>query len=74
MSRKNWSNLFLFLAAVSLMLGVLPSNPVPALAWIAIPVWVGLGTDFTTPHGLESPISNILAILCACSVRRYSCC
>ncbi len=44
MSRKNWSNLFLFLAAVSLMLGVLPSNPVPALAWIAIPVWVGLGT------------------------------
>jgi hypothetical protein len=44
MSRKNWSNLFLFLAAVSLMLGVLPSNPVPALAWIAIPVWVALGT------------------------------
>jgi hypothetical protein len=44
MSRKNWSNLFLFLAAVSLMLGVLPSNPFPVLAWIAIPVWLWLGT------------------------------
>lgn len=44
MSRKNWSNLFLFLAAVSLMLGVLPSNPFPTLAWIALPVWLALGT------------------------------
>ena len=44
MSRKNWSNLFLFLAAVSLMLGVLPSNPLPVLAWIALPVCLALGT------------------------------
>lgn len=44
MSRKSWSNLFLFLAAVSLMLGVLPSNPFPLLAWIALPVWLALGT------------------------------
>jgi len=44
MSRKNWSNLFLFFAAVSLMLGVLPSNPLPMLAWIALPIWLALGT------------------------------
>jgi hypothetical protein len=44
MSRKNWSNLFLFLAALSLMLGVLPSNPLPALAWIAFPICLALGT------------------------------
>ena len=44
MSRKSWSNLFLFLAAVSLMLGVLPGNPVRVLTWIAIPGWLALGT------------------------------
>jgi hypothetical protein len=44
MSRKNWSNLFLFLAAVSLMLGVLPGNPFRVFAWIALPVCLGLGT------------------------------
>jgi hypothetical protein len=44
MSRKNWSNLFLFLAAVSLMLGVLPGNSVRAFAWIALPVCLVLGT------------------------------
>jgi hypothetical protein len=43
-SRKNWSNLFLLLAAVSLMLALLPSNPVRLLTCVAIPGWVALGT------------------------------
>jgi len=43
-SRKNWSNLFLLLAAVSLMLAVLPSNPVRLLTCISIPAWLALGT------------------------------
>ena len=44
MSRKNWSNFFLLLAAVSLMLGVWPANPAKGLAWITIPGWLALGT------------------------------
>jgi hypothetical protein len=44
MSRKSWSNLFLFLAAVNLMLGVLPGNPFRMLAWIALAGFLTLGT------------------------------
>ena len=44
MTRKSWSNLFLFLAAVNLAFGVLPSNPVKILDWIGLVCCVALGT------------------------------
>ena len=37
MTRKNWSNLFVLLAALNLILAVLPANPVKALDWLALP-------------------------------------
>jgi len=43
-SRKNWSNLFLFLAALSLMLGLLPDSPSRVLAWVLLPFWLVLAT------------------------------
>lgn len=42
MARKSWANLFLLLAALNLMLGVLPSNPIKIWAWVALPCCVGL--------------------------------
>lgn len=43
MNRKNWSNLFIFLAAVDLAVGVLPQNPLRVLDWIALPGFIALG-------------------------------
>jgi hypothetical protein len=44
MARKSWSNLFLFLAAVNLAFGVLPSNPVKIFDWIGVVFCLALGT------------------------------
>lgn len=43
MSRKNWSNLFIFLAAINVTTGVLPANPMKLANWIAIPCCLALG-------------------------------
>jgi hypothetical protein len=44
MSRKNWSNLFLLLAAFCLISGVVLSNSSRIVAWIAVPCCLTLGT------------------------------
>jgi hypothetical protein len=44
MSRKNWSNFFIFMAALNLVVSVLPANPVKLANWIAIPCCLALGT------------------------------
>lgn len=44
MARKSWSNLFLFLAAVNLVFGLLPGNPVKLVDWIGVPFCLVLGT------------------------------
>jgi hypothetical protein len=41
-ARKSWSNVFLFFAAVSVMLGVLPGNSMKVWAWIALPCCLAL--------------------------------
>jgi Flp pilus assembly pilin Flp len=43
MNRKNWSNLFIFLAALNVTAGVLPANPMKLANWIAIPCCLALG-------------------------------
>ena len=43
MSRKNWSNLFIFLAALNVTAGILPANPMKLANWIAIPCCLALG-------------------------------
>jgi hypothetical protein len=43
MNRKNWSNLFIFVGAVNVALGVMPSNPVKVVSWIAVPLCVAMG-------------------------------
>src|SRR5437764_12054993 len=43
MSRKNWSNLFIFLGALNVAAGVLPNNPMKLASWIAIPCCLILG-------------------------------
>jgi hypothetical protein len=43
MSRKNWSNLFISLAALNIALSVLPTNPMKIANWIAIPCCLALG-------------------------------
>ena len=43
MNRKNWSNLFIFLGALNVTAGVLPSNPMKLANWIAIPCCLTLG-------------------------------
>jgi hypothetical protein len=44
MSRKNWSNLFILLAAANLAVGVLPSNNMKLLNWIILVCCLSLGT------------------------------
>jgi hypothetical protein len=44
MSRKNWSNLLIFIAAVNCALSILPTNPLRIANWIAIPFCLVLGT------------------------------
>jgi hypothetical protein len=44
MSRKNWSNFFIFVAALNLAVRVLPTNPMKIANWIAIPCCLALGT------------------------------
>ncbi|HSU31882.1 MAG TPA: hypothetical protein VLJ11_11665 [Bryobacteraceae bacterium] len=43
MNRKNWSNLFIFMGALNVALGVVPSNPVKIVSWIAVPLCVAMG-------------------------------
>jgi hypothetical protein len=43
MARKSWSNLFLFLAAVNLGLGLIPDNPIKVIDWVAVPCCITLG-------------------------------
>jgi hypothetical protein len=43
MSRKNWSNLFIFLAALNVAAGAVPANPMKLANWIAIPCCLALG-------------------------------
>jgi Flp pilus assembly pilin Flp len=44
MSRKNWSNLFISLAALNVAASALPANPIKLANWVAIPCCVALGT------------------------------
>lgn len=44
MSRKNWSNLLIFIAALNCTLSILPANPLRIANWIAIPCCLTLGT------------------------------
>jgi hypothetical protein len=44
MSRKNWSNLLIFIAALNCALSLLPGNPLRIANWIAIPGCLVLGT------------------------------
>lgn len=44
MSRKNWSNFFIFVAALNLAVSLLPANPIKLANWIAIPCCLALGT------------------------------
>jgi len=43
MSRKNWSNFFFFLAALNVVISVLPTNSTKIANWIAIPCCLALG-------------------------------
>lgn len=43
MSRKNWSNLFILLAAINLACGLIPGNPTRLIDWIALPCCLTLG-------------------------------
>lgn len=43
MNRKNWSNVFILISALNVALGVLPSNPVKIVNWIALPVFLAMG-------------------------------
>jgi hypothetical protein len=42
MARKSWSNLFLLMGAINLVLGLTPRNPVRLVDWIAIPCFLTL--------------------------------
>jgi hypothetical protein len=44
MSRKNWSNFFIFFAALNVAASVLPGNPIKVASWIAIPFCLAIGT------------------------------
>jgi hypothetical protein len=44
MSRKNWSNLLILLAALNGALSTFPGNPLRIANWIAIPCCLALGT------------------------------
>jgi hypothetical protein len=44
MSRKNWSNFFIFVAVLNLAVSVLPTNPMKIANWIAIPCCLAVGT------------------------------
>ncbi|MGI8961352.1 MAG: Flp family type IVb pilin [Bryobacteraceae bacterium] len=44
MSRKNWSNLFISLAALNLAVSAVPTNPMKVANWIAIACCLALGT------------------------------
>ena len=43
MNRRSWSNLFVVLAAMSLMLGFWPDNPVKVVCWLVAPACLFLG-------------------------------
>jgi hypothetical protein len=43
MNRRNWSNLFVILAAMSLMLGFWPENRVKVVSWLVAPACLFLG-------------------------------
>ena len=43
MSRKHWSNLFLILALINLVLALLPANPARIIDWIALPCCLAFG-------------------------------
>jgi hypothetical protein len=43
MSRKNWSNFFIFVAALNLAVSVLPTDPVKIANWIATPCCLAVG-------------------------------
>jgi hypothetical protein len=44
MSRKNWSNFFIFVGVLNLAVSVLPTNPMKIANWIAIPCCLAVGT------------------------------
>ena len=44
MARKTWSNLFLLLAAVNLAVGFGPGSRIRLFAWLALPLFLFLGT------------------------------
>lgn len=43
MNRKSWSNVFILIGALNVALGVLPSNPMKVVDWIAIPIFLAMG-------------------------------
>jgi hypothetical protein len=43
MNRRNWSNLFVVLAAMNLVLAFWPGNPVKMIDWIAAPAFLFFG-------------------------------
>jgi hypothetical protein len=43
MSRKSWSNLFIILAVINLILALLPDNPARIIDWIALPCCLVFG-------------------------------
>jgi hypothetical protein len=40
MNRKNWSNVFILVSAMNLVLGVLPNNPLKIVDWVMVPVFL----------------------------------
>jgi hypothetical protein len=69
MSRKNWSNLLIFLAALNCAVSILPPNPLRIANWIAIPCCLALGTlarrrmipktAFAVPTALGNEVGNL---------------
>lgn len=40
MNRKSWSNVFILVSAVNLVLGILPSNPLKIVDWVMVPIFI----------------------------------
>jgi hypothetical protein len=43
MNRRNWSNLFVLLAAMNVLLAFWPANPMKIVCWLVAPLCVFLG-------------------------------
>ncbi|HXF14112.1 MAG TPA: hypothetical protein VN517_13230 [Terriglobales bacterium] len=43
MSGKDWSNLFILMAAINFAMGLIQSNPLKGINWLAIPCFLILG-------------------------------